>query len=320
VHIPDGFLSLPTAAGCAVAAAAAVGLAARQVRRTLAPRQVPLMGLTATFVFAAQMLNFPVAGGTSGHLLGACLTAVLIGPWATVLVLTAVLVVQCLVFADGGLLALGANVLNMAVLGGLVAGGLQRLLRRFRPGLQATVTAAAFASWASVVLAAAACAAELAVSGTVRAGVVIPAMVLVHMLIGVGEAVITALVLVSIAAIRPDLVLGESAPRDGRRRIGLVPAGLLLAFALAAFVSPIASSLPDGLDRVAERLGFARHAAEGAAPFAGYSVPFLSSPFLGTAVAGVIGCALMLPLSALLGWLLTARSRSDASVAGTQEG
>ncbi|HNZ97834.1 MAG TPA: energy-coupling factor ABC transporter permease, partial [Thermoanaerobaculia bacterium] len=121
MHIPDGFLDLPTATGAAVLAAGGVAVALRETRRRLEPRQVPLMALTATFVFVAQMLNFPVAAGTSGHLIGAALAAALVGPAAAVLVLTTVVVVQCLVFADGGLLALGANLLNMALLAPVAA-------------------------------------------------------------------------------------------------------------------------------------------------------------------------------------------------------
>lgn len=303
MHVPDGFLSLQTAAAAAAVSAVVVGVCVRRLRRTLQPRQVPLMGLAATFVFAAQMLNFPVAGGTSGHLLGATLAAVLLGPAAAVLVMTAVLVVQCLVFADGGLLALGANALNMAVIGGLAGGGIHRVVRRLGAGLRGTVTAAAFAAWCSVLLAATACAVELALSGAAPARLVLPAMVGVHAVIGLGEAVITALVLVSIAAIRPELV-GGGEPTT-RRRASLVPVGLLVALALAALVAPFASSLPDGLEWVAARLGFEhRAAATAGAPLPDYAVPGIGSPLLATALAGVAGTLLMLGVSYLLGRLL----------------
>jgi cobalt/nickel transport system permease protein len=311
MHIPDGFLDLPTAATTAAVSAVAVGLCLRAVRRRLTPRQVPLMGLTATFVFAAQMLNFPVAGGTSGHLVGACLAAVLVGPWAALLVMTAVLVVQCLVFADGGILALGANVLNMAVIGSLVGGGLVGLLSRVFRGLRGRVVAAAFASWFAVVLAAAACAVELAASGAVPLRVVLPAMAAVHMVIGVGEAVITALVLVAIAAIRPELVT-EGASGGRARRLDLVLGGVIVALLLAVFVAPFASSLPDGLERVAATLGFAGRGSESAAaPLAGYEVPGVSSPIVATALAGGLGTVVMLVVSILLGRLLVPPSREE---------
>jgi cobalt/nickel transport system permease protein len=124
MHVPDGFLSPEVAVACAIPAAAAVGYGLRRAERELDDRRAPLLGVTAAFVFAAQMLNFPVAGGTSGHFLGAALAAVLLGPWLAGVVLSVVLVVQAFLFADGGVTALGANVLNMGVLGGLVVGGL----------------------------------------------------------------------------------------------------------------------------------------------------------------------------------------------------
>src|SRR6516164_8321259 len=155
MHLPDGFLDAKTALLSTGAAAAGVGIALHQVRTSLTPRQMPMLGLAAAFVFAAQMLNFPVAGGTSGHLVGGVLTAVLLGPSAAVLVITCVLIVQCLMFADGGLLALGANVFNMAVVsvcgGTVVFRGLKRLLRMEET--RATVFAASFAAWFATVLA-----------------------------------------------------------------------------------------------------------------------------------------------------------------------
>jgi cobalt/nickel transport system permease protein len=162
--------------------------------------------VTAAFVFAAQMLNFPVAGGTSGHFLGAALAAVLLGPWLACVVLAVVLLVQAFLFADGGITALGANVLNMGVIGGLGAGLLLAAARRVLPRTRtAFLAATAVAAWASVVLGAAACAVQLAISGTVGLGTVLPAMVGVHMLIGVGEAVITVAAVSAVLATRPDL-------------------------------------------------------------------------------------------------------------------
>ena len=207
MHIPDGFLNLTTAATTYVAAGGSVAYAARRANAELGERQVPLMGVSAAFIFAAQMLNFHVVGGTSGHLLGGALVAILLGPWPGMLVMTSVLAVQALLFQDGGLLALGANVLNMAVLAVLVGHvtyqGLMRLLGRGRLGLYA---AGFVAGWLSVVIAALAAAAELAVSGTVAWGVVLPAMAGVHALIGIGEGLITVGVLIFLSLAWPDLL------------------------------------------------------------------------------------------------------------------
>jgi cobalt/nickel transport system permease protein len=211
MHIPDGFLSTEVAVACAVPAAAAVGYGLRRANVDLDDRRVPLLGVTAAFVFAAQMLNFPVAGGTSGHFLGAALAAVLLGPWLACLVLAVVLTAQAFVFADGGITALGANVLNMGVIGGLVVGGLmyaaRSLLGRSRGALLAISGTGA---WLAVMAGAAATSAELAISGTVPLGTVLPAMLGVHAVIGVGEAVITVAAVSAVVASRPDLIGGPA--------------------------------------------------------------------------------------------------------------
>ena len=207
MHIPDGFLSTGVAIATWAGSAGGLGYAVRRVDETLGERQVPLMGVTAAFIFAAQMMNFPVAGGTSGHLLGGALAAILLGPWAGMIVLTSVLAVQALLFQDGGLLALGANIFNMSVIGTplawVVYGGMKRMLgdRTW------ATTASGFASaWLSVVVASLVAAAELAISGTSPWSVVFPAMGLVHALIGIGEGLITVAALAFLRATRPDLL------------------------------------------------------------------------------------------------------------------
>lgn len=257
MHIPDGFLDARVAAATAAVAAVGVAVALGRARGTLPPRRVPLIGLAAAFVFAAQMLNFPVAAGTSGHLLGGLLAAVLLGPAAAVVVMTAVLILQCFMFADGGVTALGANVLNMALLAPLSGYLVYRAVRGLaRPDPRGLLLAAGFAAWCSTVIAAGACALELALSGVVPARLALPAMVGVHMLIGLGEAAITMLVLAAVMRARPELL---SAPDAGGRRPirWSVAVAVVAALVLAA---PFASSLPDGLEHVAERFGFAGHA------------------------------------------------------------
>ncbi len=290
MHLPDGFLDVRTAALSATAAVAGVSYAVRQTR-ALEPKRVPMLGLAAAFVFAAQMLNFPIAGGTSGHMIGGVLTAVLLGPAAAVVVMTCVLVVQCLMFADGGLLALGANTFNMAVAttcgGYLVFRGVVRLMPGDRR--RATVFAAAFAGWCGTVLGAICCAGQLALSGTVPWLLVFPAMANIHMLIGVGEGLATGLIVAVVLRSRPDLVW-EGQCESSRQR-GLQVYAWLLALGMAVFVAPFACPWPDGLEHVAERLGFANRAAGPVVQtqLADYQVPFIGSPLLATAIAGVIG-------------------------------
>jgi cobalt/nickel transport system permease protein len=219
MHIPDGFLSPGVAAAAGVIAIAAVAYGLRVANVDLDESRVPLLGVIAAFIFAAQMLNFPIAGGTSGHFLGAALAAVLLGPWLASLVLAVVLIVQCFAFADGGVSALGANILNMGVLGALLAGFAlvvaQKVLPHTRTAFLGTV---GVVSWLAVMTGAAATSFELGVSDTVPLGTVLPAMLGVHALIGIGEAVITVTAVAAVLAARPDLVtlapneLKEAAP------------------------------------------------------------------------------------------------------------
>ncbi|MFH1087040.1 MAG: energy-coupling factor ABC transporter permease [Chloroflexota bacterium] len=206
MHIPDGFVSAPVAAVGYAVAAGCVGYAVKATNKRLGDKQVPLMGVLAAFVFAAQMLNFPIAGGTSGHLAGATLAAILLGPWAGLLIMTCVLIVQCLVFQDGGLLALGLNVANLGLIAGVVGYAAYRSAHFLFPGKRGQLAGAGIGGCLSVVTASAAAAVELAVSGTVPLAVVLPAMAGIHLLIGIAEGLVTAAVLALVLATRADLL------------------------------------------------------------------------------------------------------------------
>ena len=212
MHIPDGFLSLGTAVVAWLLAIVALAYAVARTNRELGEKQVPLMGVMAAFVFAAQMLNFPVAGGTSGHLIGAALVSILLGPWAGMLVMTAVVAVQALLFQDGGLLALGANILNMGVIACLVGYYLYAGLQKFLSDRPWVNLGSAFAAaWFSVFVASVVCAIQLGISGSSPIQVALPAMAGVHALIGVGEGLITVAALAFITATRRDLVESRKA-------------------------------------------------------------------------------------------------------------
>ncbi len=206
VHIPDGFISTPVAVGGIAIAAGTVAYAVKATNRRLGEKQVPLMGVLAAFIFAAQMLNFPVAGGTSGHFMGAALAAILLGPWAGLLIMTCVLLVQCLVFQDGGLLALGANIINMGIVGCFLGYYIYRGFTALVRGKKTALIGGGIAGWASIVVAAIFCAMELGISSTVPLYVALPAMGGIHALIGIGEGLITAAVLALVMATRPDLM------------------------------------------------------------------------------------------------------------------
>lgn len=216
LHAPDGFFSVPVALAMWVLAIVVVAISVRRASETFDERAVPLMGVTAAFIFAAQMINFPVVGGTSGHLLGAVLAAVLLGPWAGTLVITSVIAVQSLLFQDGGLLAMGANIVNMGLVGTIGGYAIYRTVARLLGGEErGRLPAAAIAAWSAVMLGAAAASFELALSGTTTLAVVLPAMLGTHALIGIGEALITVGALALIGSVRPDLLRLRAGRLDG---------------------------------------------------------------------------------------------------------
>lgn len=209
MHIPDGFLDTKTWAALDAVSVATLAYGISRLNRKIEERQIPLMGVSAAFVFAAQMLNFPIAAGTSGHFMGGALVAILLGPWAGMLVMATVLIVQSLLFQDGGLLALGANIFNMGIAGSLVGGYLYRIFKKIL-GEQKGLWAGAFlAGWFSIVVSAGLCALELAISGTVPLKTALPAMAGVHALIGIFEGFITVSVLGILQKVRPDLLARE---------------------------------------------------------------------------------------------------------------
>jgi len=316
MHIPDGFLDAKTLALTGALSAGGLAVAARQVNRTLPRNKIPLMGLGAAFVFAAQMLNFPVAGGTSGHLLGGVLAGVLLGPGAAAIVIACVLTVQALLFSDGGVLALGANIFNMSFIGAMVGCAIYRLVHKFLPGLRGRITAVFFAAWLSTVLASVTCAGELALSGTLPTEVVFPAMISIHALIGIGEGLITSLVILAIARTRPDLLEIKAAPADDRGTgLEFLAFGLVIALGLAIFVSPYACAWPDGLDKVAEKFGFAGHAATLIKIWIpDYKLPGISSTGIATAIAGAFGTLLMFGLACVIGRVLVREKKKNGDL------
>lgn len=205
MHIPDGFLSLPVTGATGVLSVGGLALALKRLRSAISDKLIPFMGVMAAFIFAAQMFNFPIAGGTSGHLLGGALAAIVLGPMAATIVLAVVLIVQCFLFQDGGLLALGANVFNMAIVGVWSGWFVYISVRKIFAKLNFTV-GVFVAAWISVVLSATMCAIELSLSGTAPITSVLPIMVSVHAVIGIGEGIITVLVVSFLKKVRPEMI------------------------------------------------------------------------------------------------------------------
>ena len=209
MHIPDGFLTANTWVPTWLISIGGIGYCLKRTSQILKDKMVALMGVMAAFIFAAQMLNFPVIGGTSGHLLGGVLAAVLLGPYAGAIVIAVVLVVQCLIFQDGGLTTLGANIFNMSFIGAMGGYIIYRIIRSVIKSNIGIIVGAGIASWLSVIVASSICAIELAISGTSPLNIALPAMAGVHALIGIGEAIITCLVVAFVLKVRPDLVYNK---------------------------------------------------------------------------------------------------------------
>ncbi|MEU9833657.1 energy-coupling factor ABC transporter permease [Streptosporangium sp. NPDC048047] len=338
MHVPDGFFTPAVSLSAGVVAAAGVAVALRGARRELDDRTAPMAGLVAAFVFAVQMLNFPVAAGTSGHLLGGALAAILVGPYTAVLCMAVVLLVQGFFFADGGLTALGVNITLMGIVSVLVAWGVFRLVTRVARGRGAVVAASFAAALLSVPVTALAFTLLFWLGGTapVAVGTVAAAMGGVHTLIGIGEGLITAVTVSTVLAVRPDLVYGArglaaplvlrgpggeevEAGNTGntttapRRRLGwFAPAAIALTAVLAGGVSFYASASPDGLERVAEDKGFADRATDhalGDQPLADYG----EQGGLPVGVAGLLGAGVTLAVGGGLFTAVRRRTREGAA-------
>lgn len=303
MHIPDVLIDPRASLATMLVGAAGLAYGLRRVQDRHGVRATSLMGMTAAFVFAAQMVNFPVGPGVSGHLLGGVLAAVILGPWAGAVVIAAVLIVQCLLFQDGGITALGANFVNMGLIGSVVGYAIYDPIRRAVGGRRGIMVGSMAAAWFSVLLAAGAFSVELAAGGS-RGHFfrVLSWMGLVHAGIGVGEALITGLVVRFVLLTRPELIeldgQGEAEPRGAGVGLSTIAAGLAIAAAVAVFASPFASAEPDGLEFVGEKLGFLPEGETPPiirSPMPGYEVSLpvdvraLDRVKVATAAAGLIG-------------------------------
>jgi cobalt/nickel transport system permease protein len=299
MHIRDGLLDPPVVLATGVMAVAGLAYGLKRLERQLHDRTAVLMGTMAAFVFAAQMVNFPIGPlPISGHLLGGVLSAVMLGPWAGAAVMGAVLIVQCFLFSDGGVTALGANFVNMGLIGAVGGYAIYAPIRRAIGGRAGVLLGAMIAAWFSVILASGAFAVELAASGR-RADFfnVLGLMALVHAAIGLGEALITGLVVRFILLARPDLVFDPDpvAASKARRWGQAAVAGLAVALAVAVFLAPFASEHPDGLEWVGGKLGFLNERPPLlAAPMADYRIPGLGGHVkVASALAGLVGTLLV---------------------------
>jgi cobalt/nickel transport system permease protein len=316
MHIPDGFLSVPVSILFWLISALVVGYSLKRVSVDLGERQVPIMGVLAAAIFAGQMLNFTVAGGTSGHLIGAALATIILGPWAATIVLTCVITIQALIFQDGGLLVLGANIFNMAIVGVTVAYMTFRTFRKLVGDRPWSLFVGGFlAAWASVEIAALGTALELSLSGTSPANIAIPAMGGIHALIGIGEGLITVGALAFFNASRSDmLIINRSTPVRGNL-VWII--GLAMAL-LLAIASPLASSHPDGLISVATQYGFISN--EQGPIFEvipHYLFPGVENKAFATILAAVMGTLLVFMVAISVAYARRHRSGSSEQQSGS---
>lgn len=289
MHIPDGMLEARTWIPAWIGSAGLLGYAVKRVRATLSDGRIVMMAVLAALIFALQMLNFPVAGGTSGHFAGGALAAIVLGPWPAMLTMAAVLVVQALFFGDGGITALGANFINMAIIGPAVGWAVYRGLTTLADTRGVKVTASAAAGWCACFTGAISAAVMLWASGRTPLGPVLAAMGGWHAVIGIGEGAITAGIVAYLLAVRPDLVATETTAleRTSVKKTAWVLGGLAVAAALLSF---IASSHPDGLEFAYERLGAALDEVSLlGSPMPDYVLPGLANETLAGIIAGVIG-------------------------------
>jgi len=333
MHIPDILIDSRVAMATTVVGAAGLAYGLRRVERRHGERTTSLMGMMAAFVFAAQMVNFPVGPGVSGHLLGGVLSAVILGPWAGAVVIAAVLIVQCLVFQDGGVTALGANFLNMGLIGSVCGYVIYAPIRKAIGGPRGILVGSMVAAWFSVLLAAGAFSIELAIGGGQHDFMrILTWMALVHAVIGVGEALITGLVVRFVLLTRPELIEEEEQSTDAEHStepsgrpgwLATLIAGVGISLAVAVFVSPFAYDAPDGLEYVGEKFGFLpdeSHPPMISSPMPDYqaplpvSIPGLDAAKVATAGAGLAGTLIVFALA----WSMSrAFSRSAPKPGGT---
>ena len=292
MHIPDGFLTIFVAALFWIISGIALLVALKKVNKELKDRDLPLMGILGAAIFAGQMINFSVTGGTSGHLMGAALATILLGPWQAIIVMTSVVTVQAVIFQDGGILALGANIFNMGIIAVAVTYFIQQFIEKLikdpRKGL---FTSSFLSAWFSVFIASLSAALMLAISGTSPANLAVPAMAGIHALIGIGEGLITLSAVTFIYSNRRDLLNMKSVKQTGNQSILI--SGVFITLVLA-ILAPLASSHPDGLEWVASKIGFINLAKE---PFyqliPDYLVPGLQNELAATILAGIIGALIV---------------------------
>ena len=311
MHIPDGFLSAGVATATWAAATIGVASALRAEKADSNPMPAGMLGATAAFLFAAQMINVPIAPGVSGHLVGSALAAALLGPWRALIAISVVLAIQAVLFQDGGIGALGANIVDMGVAGVAAGYAMAALTTRWLRSPRGFAIGIVLGAFAATLAASVLTGLWLGLSGLYPVGAIVQIMLVTHVAIGVLEAALTGAIIVTVLRWRPDLVRGLNTSHTVSHPVAALIGILGVAAAIAAFISPFASALPDGLEYAARTLGIEGRAhAAWPAPFAEYSLPLAASGRVATGIAGTLGTIAV----AILAWLISRglRAPTDA--------
>ena len=294
MHVPDGFINAPVSATAGLLSIGSIWASTKAANRFLADKLIAIAGMMSALIFALQMINFPIGAGTSGHLLGGALAVIILGPSLGILCVSIVVIIQALIFADGGLSALGINILNISIVTGLIGWCVIDLWKKFFGDRNFSLIIGSFiAGLFSVVMSSVAFVAEYALGGTVSVelGSVFIAMVTSHLLIGVGEGFITALILSLLLKVRPDMVFIAKNERVKEKSTSIVGVLLFLSCSLI-FLAPLASSSPDGLETVAEEFNF-DYSDKTVTFLQGYSIPSISNSFISIVISGLLGIVVL---------------------------
>ena len=297
MHVPDGFINAPVSAASGLISLGTIWAYIRNAKNLVADRLIALTGMMSALIFVLQMINFPIAAGTSGHLLGGALAVVVLGPSLGSICISIVVVIQSLLFADGGLSALGVNLLNMAVVTSLIGWiTISTWKKLFGESYSSTISGSFIAGLLSVVFSSIAFVLEYSLGGTVAVplGSVLIAMVSSHLLIGIGEGIITSLIVSLLLRVRSDLVYVNKNTDQSNKITSLYGLFILLILVLT-LITPYASSSPDGLESVAESFGFNEDA--GVVLFLeDYGFENINNNFLSTVLSAVLGIVVIVGL------------------------
>ena len=294
MHVPDGFMNVTMSAATGVISFGTLWAYIRSAKDLIADKFIALTGMMSALIFVLQMINFPIAAGTSGHLLGGALAVIVLGPRLGLICLSVVVIIQSLLFADGGLSALGVNVLNMAIVTSATSWFIVKYWIKFiGKNKTSIVSVSVLAGILSVVFSSIAFTIQYAIGGTISipVGTVLLAMVTTHFIIGFGEGIITALIITLLIRVRPDLIYAYERSDENTTKVSFYGLFIILIL-LLSLITPFASSSPDGLESVAEEFGFTQ--TDGIVLLLDdYGISAVNNEFISTVLSALLGVTVL---------------------------